>query len=219
MKILVLTDNSFLLTQFIEIIKTKHLGNKHFFDFYYSYNNPKPEELLKILNDIKKIDVKNDLQNILDKYDLLISLHCKQLFPKELVNKKLCINVHPGYNPNNRGWFPQVFSILNKKPLGATIHIMDELIDHGPIIAQKEIVIKTFDTSGTLYNKILSTEIELIEENIEQILVKDFTNFRPSVEGNYNSKKDFEKLCKINLGETLTFKQAIDRLRALTQNE
>ena len=38
-------------------------------------------------------------------------------------------------------------------------------------------------------------------------------------EGNYNSKQDFDKLCKLNLNETLNMKQCIDKLRALTHGK
>ena len=72
------------------------------------------------------INVKDDGPWIIENFDVVISGHCKQLFPEKLVNGALCINIHPGLNPHNRGWFPQVFSILNGKPLGATIHVIDE---------------------------------------------------------------------------------------------
>ena len=76
---------------------------------------------------------------------LIISLHCKQLFPKGLISTVKCINVHPGLNPHNRGWYPQVFSIINKRPLGATIHEIDEELDHGDVIAQKEVPVFSWD--------------------------------------------------------------------------
>ena len=43
--------------------------------------------------------------------------------------------------------FQQVFSILNKLPVGVTIHEMDEQLDHGIIIVQKEINIFSWETS------------------------------------------------------------------------
>ncbi len=73
-----------------------------------------------------------------DKYILFISLHCKQIFPQRLTDNYRCINIHPGYNPYNRGWFPQVFSILNKNTAGVTIHEIDQELDHGPIIYQEK---------------------------------------------------------------------------------
>jgi methionyl-tRNA formyltransferase len=76
-----------------------------------------------------------------------------------------CINIHPGLNPYNRGWYPQVFAINNGLPHGATIHEMDDKIDHGDIIYQKSVDIKLSDTSKTLYERVLDTEIFLFKEN------------------------------------------------------
>ncbi len=104
---------------------------------------------------IEVIDVKKDTARIAANFDLVISIHCLQLFPKNLVNSVRCINIHPGYNPINRGWYPQVFSIINNLPIGATIHEMDEELDHGPIIARKMVQKFDWDTSLTLYDRVL----------------------------------------------------------------
>jgi methionyl-tRNA formyltransferase len=129
-----------------------------------------------------------------------------------------CINVHPGLNPYNRGWFPHVFSILNSHPCGATIHEMDEQLDHGPIICQKEVDVEMWDTSLTLYNKILDAEMYLLEQNIEKILSGDYKTVIKG-EGNVNLKKDFDDLCKIDLDNVDTFRNHINRLRALTHGD
>ena len=41
------------------------------------------------------------------------------------------MNLHPSYLPYNRGKDPYVWSILNEKPFGTTIHEMNEKIDDG----------------------------------------------------------------------------------------
>ncbi len=107
------------------------------------------------------VESKNiDLHNVDSKYKLVISAHCKKIFPPKLVNSFRCINIHPGLNPYNRGYYPQAFSLINKLPVGATIHEIDEKLDHGPIIFQEEVVIESIDTSFSLYNKIIKKEIE-----------------------------------------------------------
>ena len=160
-----------------------------------------------------------DLEDIILRYDLVISIHCKQFFPKKLVNSLKCINIHPGYNPINRGWYPQVFAIINSIPVGATIHEIDEELDHGAIIDQEFVQYDYSDTSLTLYNKILEKEIEIFEKNIDSILTNTYTANKPLVEGNLYLKKDFNNLCEINLEDKVTFGEAINRLRALTHGE
>lgn len=219
-KILLLTDNEELLKRFKTLIKNKGLDNNLEFNFNYafSFNNKAFLEKFKHSDWIKPLKVKNEVDFLVEEYDMLFSLHCKQIFPSKLVNHVKCINVHPGLNPNNRGWFPQVFSIINSLPCGATIHEIDEHLDHGPIICQKEVKIEMWDTSLTAYNKILDAEIELLSAYLVNILNNEYET-TVKEEGNLNLKKDFDDLCKIDLDDRDTFRNHINRLRALTHGD
>lgn len=216
-RILLLTDNEELLNRFKNLLIKLDLVNHSAFSFSYafSYMNSVFVEKYKNENWIKPVNVKNEIAYLVDNYDIIFSLHCKQLFPAALVTKVKCINVHPGYNPYNRGWFPQVFSIINSLKSGATIHEIDEQLDHGPIICQKEVTIEESDTSLTAYNKILDAEIELLNDHLVSILEGSYQTYL-SEEGNLNLKKDFNVLCEINLDEVNTFRNHINKLRALT---
>jgi len=151
-----------------------------------------------------------------ERFDLVISAHCKQLFPAEMVRTVRCINIHPGLNPHNRGWFPQVFSILNGLPVGATIHEIDEQLDHGAIIAQEEVPVHAWDTSKDVYDRVQKAEISLLREHLPTILSGTYKTTLPATEGNINLKKDFNSLLRLDVNEQMTMGQAIDRLRALT---
>jgi methionyl-tRNA formyltransferase len=151
-----------------------------------------------------------------ENFDIGISCHCKQIFPSKLVENIKCFNFHPGLNPHNRGWFPQVFSILDGQPVGATLHKMDEKIDHGPIIDQRIINITDWDTSKSVYERILKSEFDLFDQWIDRLLKGEFEEVRLESEGNYNSISDFKKLCEIDLDKKISFKEAIDYLRAMT---
>lgn len=168
---------------------------------------------------VSRIKVKEEWQEVVENFDLVISLHCKQLFPKELVEAVRCINVHPGLNPYNRGWFPQVFAIMNGLPHGATIHEIDAELDHGPIIAQQKVAIKADDTSLTVYERVQEAELKLLEENLAAILNNSYTTTQPEMEGNLNLIKDYRALLELDLSESVTMGQAIDRLRALTHGD
>ena len=213
-KILVITDNEYLLAKFEDIVSRVRMDGV-IFDYRYSVNNKE----IQRTDDFLPIDVNGDLEYILSNYELVVSLHCKQFFPAELVSKVRCVNIHPGYNPYNRGWFPQVFSIINKKPLGVTIHEMDNRLDHGPIIVQEKVPLYAWDTSQTAYDRIIEKEAELLEKYLVRIVEADYRAKRVSMNGNINHKKDHEALCKLNLEETGTFGDFIDRLRALTHGE
>jgi methionyl-tRNA formyltransferase len=169
--------------------------------------------------DFSPINVTTECEGIISNFDLVLSLHSKQVFPQKLIDNVRCVNIHPGYNPFNRGWFPQVFSILNGKPLGVTIHVMDERIDHGPIIEQETVPVYVWDTSLTAYNRVLDKEIELIEKNLVRIIQGAYEAKPMTYEGNINLKTDFDSLCELDLKEETSVGYLIDRLRALTHGD
>ena len=211
--ILVVSDNLFLINVFHSLV-----AGVNGIDVSYTCSKSNTALLENKLLEVKiePITLKEEYAKVIQKYDLVFSLHCKQLFPDELVQKIKCINVHPGFNPYNRGWFPQVFSIINGMKAGATIHEIDEQLDHGSIIAQKEVVIQKWDTSLTAYSKIQVAEMELLNENLKNILEGNYQPYPTANEGNVNLKKDYNALCEINLEEHTTMADAINYLRAMT---
>ena len=212
-KVFAVTDNRFIFEHFAPIFE----GNGVDVDFYCS---PKSEKMFaaEIADGIMRpITLKEESETLINgDYQFGFSCHSKQIFPAALVNAMLCVNIHPGYNPHNRGWFPQVFSILNKKPAGLTIHVMDEEIDHGAIIVQQKIEIESFDTSLTAYNKVIAAEVEMFKQTLPQIVDGSYPRKEMDGEGNYNSIKDYKALLEIDLDKQVTMGEAIDYLRAMT---
>jgi dTDP-4-amino-4,6-dideoxyglucose formyltransferase len=206
MKTLILTDNAFALEVAIALQHTyKEI------DIFQSPNGPLPNT--------PRLNVMEQIQDIITKYNLVLSIHCKQLFPAELVNTVRCVNVHPGLNPYNRGWFPQVFSIINGLKAGVTIHEMDDKLDHGPIIIQKEYTIESWDTSASAYAKIMKIEQDLILDNFSAIREGNYRTITPHIEGNINYMKDFNQLRCLDLEEKGKFRDFLNRLRALTHDD
>ncbi len=212
-KVFAVTDNRFIFENFAPIFAE----NKTSVDFYCS---PKSESMFAAeikAGSMAPITLKEDSARLINGgYQFGFSCHSKQIFPPALVNALLCVNIHPGYNPYNRGWFPQVFSILNKRPAGLTIHVMDEEIDHGAIIVQQEIEIESYDTSFSAYNKVIAAEIKLFSKALPHILDGSYSRTKMNGEGNYNSIKDYKALLEIDLDKKVTMREAIDYLRAMT---
>lgn len=217
-RILVIADNLFILRKFRKIVRKIKLPNINI-TYRYSYNNKEFQSFFKNNHRIKPIDIKSECREIIKNFDLLFSLHCKQIFPKKLVSNIKCINIHPGFLPYNRGWFPQTFSILNKLPIGATIHEMTEKIDLGPIIKQIKVPIYSWDTSLSVYQRILAAEENLLDKNLKNIILNRYKTQKNIPPGNINNKTDFINLCKINLHEKGTMSSFIDRLRALSHGD
>lgn len=212
-RILIITDNQILYPQIRDI-----LNNLERDDITVTYRCSEKSKIDINSKKIKVVNVKNDIYDIVNNYDLIVSLHCFQFFPKELVDSVRCINVHPGFNPINRGWYPQVFSIINDLPIGATIHEMDEKLDHGPIIAQEKVEKFQWDTSLSLYNRVLKKEVELFQNHINNIIDNKYEVINSTEREHFFSKSDFNNYCQIDLNEKGTFKNFYDLLRGLSHD-
>jgi len=216
--VLVISDNPPQCVRFEETVRpvAEELGTR----IGYACSPWTPAEHFRTLGGkpVEVVDLKDEarVSDILSHYDLVISMHCKQLFPPALVSGLKCINIHPGYNPENRGWYPQVFAIVNGGVIGATIHEIDLELDNGPIIARRLVEMLPTDTSLDVYERVLDAEMELLKENIRGILSGSYPVILPEHKGRLYLKKDFRNLCRIDLEETGTFGQFIDRLRALS---
>mgnify|MGYP001589828400 FL=1 len=87
------------------------------------------------------------LERIKDlKPDLLVIASFGKILKKELLAlpKYGTLNVHPSLLPKYRGPSPIQAAILNgDKETGVTIILTDEKMDHGPILAQRELEIRS----------------------------------------------------------------------------
>ncbi len=82
-----------------------------------------------------------------------------------------CLNLHPSLLPKYRGPSPIQTAILNNdKTTGITIILMDEKIDHGPIIAQRDMEITADDNYQTLEKKIAQRAANFLIEILPQYL-------------------------------------------------
>lgn len=209
---LIISDNSLICDRFLKI--SNELLPEISFDIAIS-----PFTEMKLFSeDVKIFNLKNerDVNFIINEYDLIFSIHCKQIFPKALVSNRKCINIHPGYNPINRGWYPQVFAIIHNLEIGATIHEINMDLDNGPIIGREKIEKYQWDTSLTLYNRLVEMEMLLLRKYLKKIIQNTYEIVPSNEPSNLYLKKDFNDLKKIDLKTVATYGEVIDHLRALT---
>jgi methionyl-tRNA formyltransferase len=84
-----------------------------------------------------------------------------------ILPKIACINCHPSLLPKHRGPNPYASTIRHgEQKSGITFHLVDEGLDTGPILLQKELLISPDDTGGSLRNKCAF----LAKQNIKQLL-------------------------------------------------
>lgn len=218
-RLLIVSDNLELVTFFRQECTRQGVDEIAIFKYCYSSTNKNPLTLIDA--GLEPINVKDENFSEIAKcsFDLIFSLHCKQIFPKNLVESITCINVHPGFNPYNRGWYPQVFSLVNKKPIGATIHVMDSKVDHGAIIDQIQVENLASDTSFDLYRRVIDAEKLLIKNCLLMLVNNSYKTYLVPSKGNYNSIHDFNTLCHLNINSIASLRDHIDLLRALSHGE
>jgi len=77
------------------------------------------------------------------------------------------LNIHPSLLPKFPGLFAWKQALAaGEKITGCTVHYVDEQIDHGDIIAQRDVPILPNDTAETLHARIQIAERELYPEVI-----------------------------------------------------
>jgi methionyl-tRNA formyltransferase len=105
------------------------------------------------------------------KTDFIISHNYRYIIPFEITHRmeERIINLHISMLPWNRGADPNFWSWAERTPKGVTIHRIDEGIDTGEILAQKEIEFKEKDLWGETF---LSTYVKLQDEMEKLFLTK-----------------------------------------------
>ena len=127
------------------------------------------------------------------------------------------INLHPAYLPYNRGAYPNVWSIVDGTPAGATLHYVDASVDTGDIIAQQQVEVEPIDTGATLYEKLEQACVELFQCTWPAIRDGTATREPQTSDGGATYRmRDVARIDCINLDETVRAGDLIDVLRART---
>lgn len=112
--------------------------------------------------------------------ELIVVCAYGKILPKVILEipKYGCWNIHASLLPKYRGASPINWALLNgEKKTGITIFLMEEGLDTGPILLQKEIPILDEDTALELSQKLSYLAKESILEAIELHKKKQLTPF------------------------------------------
>tara|TARA_Y100000593_G_C4293882_1_gene329614 strand:+ start:1412 stop:1948 length:537 start_codon:yes stop_codon:yes gene_type:complete len=118
--------------------------------------------------------VENTQNKITPKYisnfDWVVSYGYRHILKKEHISasKNFIINLHISYLPFNKGADPNYWSWVENTPKGVTIHCIDEGIDTGDILVQKEIEFGREETLSSSYGK--------LKKEIENLFINNFEN-------------------------------------------
>ncbi|MBI4134590.1 MAG: methionyl-tRNA formyltransferase [Candidatus Sungbacteria bacterium] len=109
------------------------------------------------------------------KSDIFVVVAYGKIIPATTLSvaKHGALNIHPSLLPKFRGPSPVESAILfGEKETGASIMLMDEKMDHGPILLQKSIPIAKSDTRISLSQKLFRLGSELLVEAVPGWLAK-----------------------------------------------
>lgn len=159
----------------------------------------------------KKYALENNIQIItLEKaYEIknliFISLEFDKIIKPKKMKTNSLYNMHFSLLPKYKGMYTSTMPLINgENKSGVTFHLIDDGIDTGDIIAQREFNIDIFDTARDLYFKNLKHSFELFKSVIKNILNKNIRAKRQNhIGSSYYSKKaiDFKNI-SINFNKT-----------------
>ena len=174
-------------------------------------STPPPVKIVAERYKVPVIQPKNILDSKFQTLDpgLIVVAAYGQILSKEVLEipKFGCLNVHPSLLPKYRGASPIQFAILNgEKETGVTIILMDAMMDHGPILAQRKTIIGSNETAKQLHDRLALLGAELLIETVpdwlkEKIKVRSqdaekatYTKILTKEDGKINWKKSAKEI-------------------------
>lgn len=149
--------------------------------------------------------------------DIAIVASYGQIIPESILNAARLgfINIHPSLLPKYRGPAPIQYAILNgERTTGISVMLLDDKMDHGPIIAQEASSIALDDDYITLHNRLAQQAAKLLADALPDWILGNLT-IRPQDEkqATYTkllSKEDGRIFWKTNA------RSIIQKIRAFT---
>lgn len=114
------------------------------------------------------------------------------ILSKECVKDKKIINCHPGIIPAVRGLDAFKWTIYDMKPLGITLHFIDEEVDSGEIIAAVATNVYKTDSLSTLARRHYENEIDVLAR-FDEYLSNRVNPFKDIPIGEPKRRMPFEK--------------------------
>ena len=123
-------------------------------------------------------------------------------------------NLHASLLPDYRGAAPINWAIINgEEKTGVTTFFIDDKIDTGAIILQKETAIEKTETAGVLHDKLMFLGAEVVLETLKLIEKGAVNTIIQPVEDTKTAYKLNRDNCKVNFNQTS--KQVYDHIRGL----
>ncbi len=104
--------------------------------------------------------------------DMVVLVAFGQILPKEIIDSPPlgCVNVHPSLLPRYRGAAPICRAIMAGETVtGVSIMMMDEGVDSGDVLLQREFPIEPDDTCGDLSDRLSLAGADMLVEAVRSV--------------------------------------------------
>lgn len=149
--------------------------------------------------------------------DAMVVASYGQIIPKTILElpKYGSVNIHPSLLPKYRGATPIPATLLNDdKETGVTLILMDEKMDHGPILASAKITVDEADNFKSLHDdKLAKLGAQLLSTTLPKLLA---ASLKPQIQD--DSQATFVKFFTREQGRidwTKPARQILQQIKAL----
>jgi methionyl-tRNA formyltransferase len=134
------------------------------------------------------------------------------LIPNSLLDRALWLNVHPSLLPRWRGAAPVERAIMaGDEETGVTIHRTVEVLDAGPVAAERSFPIAPEDDAGIVYERAAEISGELLRD----VLAEDEPRFEPQAEDGVTYAEKIRPKDRV-LDPGAPAQELVNRVRALS---
>jgi methionyl-tRNA formyltransferase len=125
-------------------------------------------------------------------------------------------NLHTSLLPSNRGAYPNVWAIVDGTPAGVSLHVVDDGIDTGPLLAQAEVPVLAWDTGASLYTRLDQAAAELLRGSWSDVAAGRLTPRPQTGRISAHHTSDVGEIDEIDLSASYRASRLLDIIRART---
>ncbi len=126
-------------------------------------------------------------------------------------------NIHFSLLPSYKGVYTSAWPLLNgEDKSGVTLHVIDQGIDTGDIIAQHEFPVKDNDNCRDMYFKYTKYGTDLLKENFLKVVKGDYITQKQSASGSSYYSKSSINYANLEIDLNKTAYEIRNQIRAFT---
>ena len=127
------------------------------------------------------------------------------------------INTHPSLLPHNRGKHYNFWALVEQAPFGVSLHLVDDGVDSGDIVAQAPVAYDWEDTGGTLHAKACEEMLRLFRDTYPTLRTMHIPRKPQDLgRGSLHLARELDPASVIHLDESYRARDLLNLLRART---